>query len=408
MLNQIGVWLSGMKDMSSVEKSYYGLMFVTKMAVSFLMGTYVVYLMDKGMSLFDCHLINMSMFVALILFEVPTGVIADLFGRKISFVISGLIRGVALLIYAYAHSLPGFILGEVVYAFGATFSTGAFQAWMVDSVDEKSMKRIIPNGMMISRVAGMIGAGVGGCLMDIDLSLPWKVGACFYLLTAVLGFCIMPECAVKVKRQGSVLADFLKHSWQGVVFISENKTFRFIVLNGFIHAIALQIVNLEWQMLFEEIFTRKLYYGLLFSGISISLFIGAQWSKTFLLRVDSKKRLIVSQILIAVGVILSVWVKPAILVVLFFLWHEVFRGVFESIFQVYLHETIPPDKKHMRATLESYQKMGDNVGRIIGLLVGGMVVQAWGIFYSWVIAAGILILFAVVFLVNGHLKIWRK
>jgi len=394
--------------MSKVEKSYYLLMFMVELAVSFLMGTYVVYLMDRGMSVFDCHLINMSMFVALLVFEVPTGVIADLFGRKISFIVSCFIRGIGLMIYAWADCLWLFVLGEVIYAFGATFSTGAFQSWMVDAVGHEKMQKIIPNGIMIAKVAGMLGATIGGYIMDYSLYLPWLIAGGMYWLAGIFAWWLMDEAITNQDwKRKNTIGDFLKYSHQGWRFIVEDKNFRLVVFTGFIQAIALHIVNLQWQILLEGFVIKKFYLGLVFSGISISLLLGTQWSKVFLTRLSLKPRLMIIQLLIAVGIILSVSTKISWLVLVFFFGHELFRGMFNSLFQSYLHLCIPVDKNNIRATLQSYQQMGDNVGRIIGLLIGGKIVSVMGIYYSWWLAGLVLIVSGGLFLLNGHLK-WNK
>lgn len=389
--------------MSKVEKVYYLMVLLMDLAVNFLMGTYMVYLMAKGMNLFDCHLINFAMWVALLVFEIPTGLIADVFGRKVSVILSNLIKGVSFLIYASANSFWGFILGEVVYQFGSTFSSGAFESWMMDAVEKKERERIVRNAEKIAKITGMVGAGLGGWMMDFSLGLPWICGGITCFVAAIIGWWLMDEKPEFTKRKSGILKNFLKYGRESLIFIKTDKAYRFMVFIGFIQAIALHVANMQWQILFTHWLDRKIWFGLLFSLISISLFAGIHISGYWLRGMSDKKRLIICQMVIGLLIWLTVLMKSVWLVLLFFCLHEVFRGVYNPIYIVYQNEVIPEENNHIRATLISCQKMGDSIGRIIGVLVGGVIIQWYGIYCSWTFAGLVLIVFGVIFLLNGHL-----
>ncbi len=90
---------------------------LTKLSMSFIAATYVMFLIGRGLNLFEANLVNFAFFTTLFLCEIPTGAVADVFGRKMSFVISCFLYAIGMFVYASSHSLYGFIAAEVIAAF---------------------------------------------------------------------------------------------------------------------------------------------------------------------------------------------------------------------------------------------------------------------------------------------------
>lgn len=122
--------------------------FITRLAFAFSFATYVMFLISRGATLIEISLINISFMIAIAVSEIPTGIFADLVGRKHSFLISNLIMAAGLMIYFFSHNFWMFIAAEMIAGIGMTFRSGALEAWVVDAVAESgadiSNERIFP------------------------------------------------------------------------------------------------------------------------------------------------------------------------------------------------------------------------------------------------------------------------
>ena len=94
---------------------------IIKLALSFVSATCVIFFLSRGLDMFVVSLINLVFFLVLFICEIPTGVIADIFGRKMSFVLSCFLSSASMFIYASSYSLVTFILAAIVSALGVAF-----------------------------------------------------------------------------------------------------------------------------------------------------------------------------------------------------------------------------------------------------------------------------------------------
>jgi len=127
------------------------------------------------------------------LFEVPTGVVADTYSRRLSIVIGVLLLGVSFLLLGLAHFFLLVLLTQVISGLGYTFLSGATDAWLADEVGVENIGGIYVRAGQIGRAAELVGLGLAAVLGSIHLALPILIaGGLYLLLGAVLG-AAMPE-----------------------------------------------------------------------------------------------------------------------------------------------------------------------------------------------------------------------
>ena len=160
---------------------YYLYIGVSELSGWLVLSIYVIYLQQKrGLSLTQVGLMDGIFWIAMALGEIPTGVVADRFGRKISLLIGTIISCLGFLLYGLADSLILLALAGILWAIGITFKSGANEALLYESL------RIIGRADEYTKITGramairhsMVAAGViGGLLASVDLVLPFLVGA---------------------------------------------------------------------------------------------------------------------------------------------------------------------------------------------------------------------------------------
>src|SRR5262249_28584272 len=132
-------------------------------------------------------------------FEVPTGALADIAGRKTAFLLSCVLRMAAFTLYFFAQGFLGFLVAEGVDALGNTLANGALDAWAVDSMRAEgaaqATDRFFARAQMLSRAVMILSGLAGGYLAQRDLALPWLVAAASFGLTGIVAAFIMREQA---------------------------------------------------------------------------------------------------------------------------------------------------------------------------------------------------------------------
>ncbi|OHA67096.1 MAG: hypothetical protein A3C82_02490 [Candidatus Wildermuthbacteria bacterium RIFCSPHIGHO2_02_FULL_47_12] len=374
---------------------YLLLTLVKNLGVSSIAATYVVFLISRGLNLFEVNLVNFVFFTALFLCEIPTGVVADVFGRKVSFVISCFLFSAGMFMYAASHSFLWFAFAEAISAVGSTFASGAFQAWLVDKLKHHNhaepLGSIFVKEQWITQGVSIVGAIAGAFLADKNLAFPWIFGGVVMCVAGVLAFTFMKE--EYFVRQHVSLQSGLK-SMRATILASvrysmQSRAMRFILVMGILQYFAIQAPNMQWQPFFSRFLPDKTSFGFLFGGISICMIIGSAFSLRFLrFMQDERRALVVSQIGIGAGIMATVLFNWFPLAVGVFLLHEVVRGLFRPLKDVYLNNSIPSQE---RATLISFESMSHHIGGMAGLLFSGFFAEYASIPTAWILSGGILI-----------------
>ncbi len=170
------------------------------LAASLIWAINTIFLIrNGGLTLFEVMLVNAIYTVAQMVFEVPTGVIADTIGRKASIILSMVTLVISTLLYVLTPSMgwgfAGFAVASVIIGLGYTFQSGAVDAWIVDALDscgyEHPKERVFARGQIAGGLGMLVGSLLGGVLGQVSLVLPYVVRAglvavCLVLVAALV------------------------------------------------------------------------------------------------------------------------------------------------------------------------------------------------------------------------------
>jgi MFS transporter, DHA3 family, tetracycline resistance protein len=146
-----------------------------------------------GLAPLQLVLIGTALEVSTFLFEVPTGIVADAYSRRLSIVIGYLLIGSGLLIEGFFPAFWPIILSSVIWGLGYTFTSGAKQAWITDEIGEEAANRLFLRTARWSAYAGLFGLGLTLLLGANNTAIPIRVGALGVILTGIVLAVIMPE-----------------------------------------------------------------------------------------------------------------------------------------------------------------------------------------------------------------------
>lgn len=387
-----------------IIRNYATFMLLEGLAISFFFGTYSLFLMEKGLSLLEVNLLNCAFMVAVFLFEIPTGVIADFFGRKKSVIIGLLVYGLSFLIYFFSDDLWQFLLAEIIGALAFTCISGALEALVVDSLNHYKYKgcfNMVFRKTEVRQIGVLVGAIIGSFAGQIDLSLPWLFSSIAFALLSILAlFLFREDYFQKPEREGPNYLAILKEAKKSINYGLKNHRIMLLSLFSASLFFIIQPLNMYWQIVFKDDFGLEVkFMGFIFAGIVILTFLGSQlsglWLKIFK---EQKKAIFFSQIITFIGIMACLLTMNLNYFLTFFLLHEVGRGLFKPLIRAYINDNI--DNKN-RATVLSLESMITKLGAGAGLIVSGVIANNFGIRASWLVSTIILLISILFFYQEG-------
>ncbi len=176
-------------------------------SVSFLFGlaftTNLVYQVSTAqLTPLQLVLVGSVVEATILLFEVPTGLVADGTSRRLSVLVGLGLTGGSFLIQGAFPVFAWILLSQVVWGIGYTFTSGATTAWLVDEIGEAAAGRLFLRETRLSNLVGIAAIPLGVVIGSINLAAPLLIsGALFLLLTGVLAL-RMPETALRPATSG--------------------------------------------------------------------------------------------------------------------------------------------------------------------------------------------------------------
>ena len=178
-----------MRRSPAIVRSHLVLTGLFTLAASLMWAVNALFLLDAGLDIFEVFVVNASFTVGLVLFEIPTGVVADSAGRRPSFLLSALILIIGtvgyLSIAGLGGGLAGFVLVSLILGIGYSFYSGAAEAWLVDALHavghDRQLDRIFARSEIVTSGAIVLGSVGGGLLGTLDLSWPLVLRLCCWL-----------------------------------------------------------------------------------------------------------------------------------------------------------------------------------------------------------------------------------
>src|SRR6478672_3624634 len=155
------------------------------LSAALIWGVNTLFLLNAGLSFFEVFVANASFSAGMVLFEVPTGVVADTLGRRVSFLLSVSVLAATTLMYVGLAQVGGGVVAfsavSVLMGLGFTFYSGAMEAWLVDALAVTGYRgmldRVFARGQQVTGAAMLVGTVSGGLLGQLGLSVPYVVRA---------------------------------------------------------------------------------------------------------------------------------------------------------------------------------------------------------------------------------------
>jgi len=150
-----------------------------------------------GLDVLQLVLLGTILETSVFIFEIPTGVVADLYSRRLSVIIGTFLMGLGFMLEGSLPVVAVVMLAQVVWGFGWTFISGALSAWITDEVGVERAGKLFMRDQQLYHIGSLIGIVLAVPIARVSLQLPYFIGGGLKVLLAILLILFMPETGFK-------------------------------------------------------------------------------------------------------------------------------------------------------------------------------------------------------------------
>ncbi len=393
---------------SRIIRTYFAITGLFNLAMSLIWGIDTLFKMGAGLDIQQVLLTNAAFTLGSMIFEIPTGVVADTLGRRVSLLLCLVTLFTTTLLYV-ASAWRGwgfwaFVWISVFLGLGFTFYTGAVDAWLVDALKAtgytEPLEPVFAKGQMFFGAGMLVGTIGGGLLGQIHLYIPYVVRAAIVVPLFALAWYAMPELgytprALELKR---VPVEMRRVFVEGMEYGLHHPVVRPVMLASLVSMSFMIFGFYSWQRYFLDLLGRDLVWvdGLISSLLGLSLIAGNALVAPLSRLVRSRTGLLMLSVVVqaamatACGMVGRGVGSPDrfYVVVALYLVYGLAVGVAMPVKQAYLNAHIPSAQ---RATIISLDSMFANVGGVLGQSGWGWLARVRSIGEAWAWSAGTLL-----------------
>ncbi len=346
----------------------------------------------------------MSVFaLATLILEIPSGVVADLIGRKKVLLLARFLYIIEIFLIAFYNGFWVFLIAKIISGIGVSLSSGANEALLYDTLKrlnkEQEHKRISGKIFMITNISTAFVFIIGAFLFSINNKLPAVASLPFISLGFVLTFFLKEPYAINHRVN---LRNAYLHLKTGLIYFLHHDYVKFLVFFSIPIASGISIILSISSAYFEKIMIPVALIGIF---AFISSMITAYFSKKahrFEKRLGDKKSLYLIQALVVAGIFLMSLMINYFGVIFYFLI-PLSSGFFGVLINHYMNSHI--ETSH-RATMLSIKNLADNLGIFILFLAVGYMTKIRSMQTSLAILGIIFVIYSVIlFLYSKRLRI---
>jgi DHA3 family tetracycline resistance protein-like MFS transporter len=345
-------------------------------------------------------LVGTALEVSAFIFEIPTGVVADVFSRRLSVIIGIFITGIAYLIQAIP-TFPAIVFASALWGLGFTFTSGAHQAWITDEVGAENIGKVFIRAGQFARAGGLIGIPVSVGLAGFGLQTPIITGAVLILGLGIFLIGWMPEHGFTPtpRAERETWTEMRTTLRDGFALVRRRPILRDFMLIGLFVGLYSEGYDRLWTKHLLDDFTFPILYGLtpviwfgiikfMMTGISIVL---NEVAKRGLNLKDMRQSVRMLQWLYGLmiaSLVLFAWAQAFPLAVAVLLVFDICRALTFPIQDMWTNQFV--DSK-VRATVLSFRSQVDALGQMSGGPVIGAAGGRFGVRAAISLAAMILL-----------------
>ncbi|MEX2160435.1 MAG: MFS transporter [Anaerolineales bacterium] len=389
--------MSGKPSPKTIQNVYLSLTLFNTLATSFIWGINTLFLLDAGLTNAQAFLANAFFTVGQVVFEIPTGIVADIRGRRASYMLGALTLAGATLLYLAAWMLHApfwaWAVSSILLGLGYTFFSGATEAWLVDALKfakyKGELESVFAKSQSVSGIAMLAGSVGGGFIAQAtDLGVPYLLRAAFLIIDFAIALAFMRDWGFNPVKSTHLWKDVKTLFATSVQLGLKRPAVRWIMLGApFASGVGFYVFY-AMQPHLLALYGDPTAYGV--AGLAAAIVACAQIvgglsaplvRKLFSLRTTA---LLVGEV-ISVGFLLLMGVTSSFWLAITFLsvWGLLFAAMM-PVRAAYLNSLIPSEQ---RATVLSFDSLMGSSGGVVIQPILGRVADIGGYAQSFLVSS---------------------
>jgi MFS family permease len=386
----------------SIQRTYLTLMLGNTLAASFIWGINTIFLLDAGLSNLEAFAANAFFTAGMVLFEVPTGIVADTIGRRTSYLAGTLTLTISTLLYVLLWQVGApfweWAGVSMLLGLGFTFFSGAVEAWLVDALTatgfDGELEAVFGRGQVVSGTAMLTGSVAGGFIaQDISLGAPFVARGLVLIVMFAVAFRLMHDVGFTPEKGGGPLREMRKIASDSIDYGWRVPAVKWLMVESLFTGGVGIYAFYALQPYLLELYGDPQAYQI--AGLVAAIVAGAQilggLAAPYIRRLFHRRTsalIVTSALSTATLVLIGLIESFAAVIALIVVWGLLFAATM-PIRQTYMNGLIP---SRQRATILSFDSMMSSTGGVWAQPVLGRAADAWGYAPSYLMSAGISVL----------------
>ena len=365
-----------------------------------LVPVFSLLLIDKGATLSKLSILIGIYSFSVIVLELPTGIMADIIGRKKTFCLSLIVSLIFSVVILLSNGLVILYIGMLLYGLNRAISSGSFEALFIDSyINEfgKDRLHVVTTRINVIDTLGLsAGALTGGYLPEIsskyfssigmyDLSLIVRIILIFIIL--IFAMVYIKETVVNENKKQISLLEHIKNSSNIVI---ENKNIICIFISVFSTGFLFSSLETYWQPHFISLMPNNDAMFLL--GVMAFIYFAAAMAGNIIYgrvfsKLNTKKMYMLLRSILAMVLIITALQTNMVLFMVFYSLIYLFFGMANIPESVILNREIPNE---FRASVLSLNSLILQIGVLFGSFINSIIINYSTIPGLWFMASGVI------------------
>jgi MFS family permease len=383
----------------TIQRTYLLLLLGNTLAASLIWGINTIFLLDAGLSNLEAFAANAFFTAGMVLFEVPTGIVADTAGRRLSYLLGTVTLSASTLLYVLLWQIGApfwqWAVVSILLGLGFTFFSGAVEAWLVDALTATgftgALESVFGRGQIVTGAAMLTGSVAGGFVaQQTNLGVPFVLRGLILIAMFVLAFKFMHDIGFAPDKGGRPLAEMRKVASASIEYGWRVPAVKWLMVEAlFTGGVGIYAFYALQPYLLELYGDPQAYQiaGLVAAIVAGAQILGGVVAPRFRRLFHRRTSALIATAALGVvtlgliGIFESFWAVIGLIV----FWSLLFAASM-PIRQTYINGLIP---SRQRATILSFDSLMESTGGVWVQPVLGRAADVWGYAPSYLMGAAI-------------------
>ena len=342
-------------------------------------------------------LLELTVFI----FEVPTGVVADIYSRRLSIIIGYLLIGLGFILEGAIPLFATILLAQVLWGCGYTFTSGATEAWITDEIGEQAAGQAFLRGEQVGQLGALVGIGAGMLLASLRVNLPILVGGVLLIGLGTSLALVMPESGFRpVPREERSTWQSMRSTFlDGLGMVKRRPVLKSILLVGLFYGLYSEGLDRLWVKHLLDQFSLPVLGTLdplMWFGVieAVGMVVSTGSIEVVRRRVNTNsavsivKTLLLITVILVGGITIFAWAPNFGLALLAYWLIQAARSMINPIYTAWVNQGLD---SAVRATVISMSGQVDAIGQIAGGPLIGLIGNLFSVKAAITLSGGLLV-----------------